>query len=95
MQPSGSCCSWILKLTVDSFSLLCSVCFFLHVISVLSQLEPAKELVRAAIQAGIMNDLGSGNNIDICVITKQGVDYIRPYRESQFKDKRCVCISMT
>uniref|UniRef100_A0A3Q4I8T0 proteasome endopeptidase complex n=1 Tax=Neolamprologus brichardi TaxID=32507 RepID=A0A3Q4I8T0_NEOBR len=52
------------------------------------ELEPAKELVRAAIQAGIMNDLGSGNNIDICVITKQGVDYIRPYRESQFKDKR-------
>uniref|UniRef100_A0A3Q4N4P6 Proteasome 20S subunit beta 13a n=1 Tax=Neolamprologus brichardi TaxID=32507 RepID=A0A3Q4N4P6_NEOBR len=51
------------------------------------ELEPAKELVRAAIQAGIMNDLGSGNNIDICVITKQGVDYIRPYRESQFKDK--------
>uniref|UniRef100_A0A3Q4I5W5 Proteasome subunit beta n=1 Tax=Neolamprologus brichardi TaxID=32507 RepID=A0A3Q4I5W5_NEOBR len=52
------------------------------------ELEPAKELVRAAIQAGIMNDLGSGNNIDICVITKQGVDYIRPYRESQYKDNR-------
>uniref|UniRef100_A0A3Q4IH09 Proteasome 20S subunit beta 13a n=1 Tax=Neolamprologus brichardi TaxID=32507 RepID=A0A3Q4IH09_NEOBR len=54
------------------------------------ELEPAKELVRAAIQAGIMNDLGSGNNIDICVITKQGVDYIRPYRESQYKDNSSV-----
>lgn len=56
-----------------------------------SQLEPAKELVRAAIKSGIMNDLGSGNNIDICVITKQGVDYIRPYQESQYKDNRYTC----
>lgn len=53
-----------------------------------SQLEEAKELVRASIQAGIMCDLGSGNNIDVCVITRQGVDYIRPYRESQYKDDR-------
>ena len=53
-----------------------------------SQLEKAKELVRAAIHAGIMSDLGSGNNIDICVITKQGVDYIRPYQEAQYKDNR-------
>lgn len=72
----------------------CSVGFFLHLISLLSQLEPAKELVRAAIQAGIMNDLGSGNNIDICVITKQGVDYIRPYQESQYRDNRYALISM-
>ncbi|KAF7652764.1 hypothetical protein LDENG_00092550 [Lucifuga dentata] len=50
--------------------------------------EEAKELVRAAIQAGIMNDLGSGHNIDICVITRQGVDYIRPYQESEYKDTR-------
>lgn len=54
----------------------------------LSQLEEAKELVRAAIHAGIMSDLGSGNNIDICVITRQGVDYIRPYQESEYKDNR-------
>uniref|UniRef100_A0A3Q0SPE5 Proteasome 20S subunit beta 13a n=1 Tax=Amphilophus citrinellus TaxID=61819 RepID=A0A3Q0SPE5_AMPCI len=52
------------------------------------ELEPAKELVRAAIHAGIMSDLGSGSNIDICVITKQGVDYIRPYQESQYKHNR-------
>lgn len=51
-------------------------------------MERAKDLVRAAIQAGIMDDLGSGNNIDICVITKEGVDYLRPYQESQFKDNR-------
>nr|ACQ58859.1 Proteasome subunit beta type-7 precursor [Anoplopoma fimbria] len=52
------------------------------------ELDKAKELVRVAIHAGIMNDLGSGNNIDICVITREGVDYIRPYQVSEYKDKR-------
>ncbi|XP_023815700.1 proteasome subunit beta type-7-like [Oryzias latipes] len=52
------------------------------------ELEKAKELVRDAIHAGIMSDLGSGNNIDICVITKQGVDYIRPFQESEYKETR-------
>ncbi|XP_072304324.1 proteasome 20S subunit beta 13a [Eucyclogobius newberryi] len=52
------------------------------------EMEEAKELVRAAIHSGIMSDLGSGNNIDLCVITREGVDYIRPFQESQFKDNR-------
>lgn len=52
------------------------------------EMEEAKELVRAAINSGIMSDLGSGNNIDLCVITRAGVDYIRPFQESQFKDNR-------
>lgn len=52
------------------------------------QMERAKDLVRAAVQAGIMDDLGSGNNIDLCVISREGVDYIRPFQESQFKDNR-------
>uniref|UniRef100_A0A3P8WS14 Proteasome 20S subunit beta 13a n=1 Tax=Cynoglossus semilaevis TaxID=244447 RepID=A0A3P8WS14_CYNSE len=50
------------------------------------ELDQAKQLVRSAIQAGILNDLGSGHNIDLCVITDRGVDYIRPYQESQYKD---------
>uniref|UniRef100_A0A8C9S0E9 Proteasome 20S subunit beta 13a n=1 Tax=Scleropages formosus TaxID=113540 RepID=A0A8C9S0E9_SCLFO len=54
------------------------------------ELESAKKLVRDAIHSGIMSDLGSGNNVDICVITRQGVDYIRPYEESVYKDKRYV-----
>jgi 20S proteasome subunit beta 2 len=33
-------------------------------------LESAKKLVRDAICAGIFNDLGSGSNVDLCVITK-------------------------
>ncbi|CAL1583610.1 unnamed protein product [Knipowitschia caucasica] len=52
------------------------------------EMEEAKELVRAAIDCGIMNDLGSGHNIDLCVITRQGVDYIRPFQESLYKDNR-------
>ncbi|KAM9386186.1 proteasome subunit beta type-7-like [Pholidichthys leucotaenia] len=52
------------------------------------ELEEAKELVRAAIKAGVMNDLGSGSNVDLCVITRKGVDYIRPYQESEYKDVR-------
>uniref|UniRef100_A0A672PCR6 Proteasome subunit beta n=1 Tax=Sinocyclocheilus grahami TaxID=75366 RepID=A0A672PCR6_SINGR len=41
--------------------------------------EEAKRLVRDAIAAGIFNDLGSGSNIDLCVITKGKVDYLRPH----------------
>ncbi|XP_056877516.1 proteasome 20S subunit beta 13a, partial [Takifugu flavidus] len=52
------------------------------------EVERATELVRLAIHAGIMSDLGSGNNIDICVITRDRVDYIRPYQESEYKDSR-------
>nr|CAC13118.1 low molecular mass polypeptide subunit PSMB10 [Takifugu rubripes] len=52
------------------------------------EVERATELVRLAIHAGIMSDLGSGNNIDICVITRDRVDYIRPYEESEYKDSR-------
>lgn len=42
-------------------------------------LEEGKKLVRDAIAAGVFNDLGSGTNIDMCIITKDKVDYIRPY----------------
>jgi 20S proteasome subunit beta 2 len=30
--------------------------------------EKAKDLVKDAIKAGIFNDLGSGGNVDLCVI---------------------------
>merc|ERR1712028_308967 len=41
------------------------------------ELEEAKELVKDAIFAGIFNDLGSGSSCDLCVITKDGKDFIR------------------
>lgn len=39
--------------------------------------DAAVALVARAIRAGIYNDLGSGSNVDVCVITKDGVDYLR------------------
>ncbi|RNA29868.1 proteasome subunit beta type-7 [Brachionus plicatilis] len=41
--------------------------------------EEAKELVADGIRAGIFNDLGSGSNVDLCVITKDRAEMIRPY----------------
>ncbi|BFZ20858.1 hypothetical protein BsWGS_23897 [Bradybaena similaris] len=41
--------------------------------------EEAMKLVRDGIAAGIFNDLGSGSNIDLCVITQGKVEYIRPH----------------
>ena len=65
------------------------VCFFPFEHQCLSsQEEQAKQLVRDAIAAGIFNDLGSGSNIDLCVITKGKVDYIRPHDEANKKGVR-------
>ena len=37
----------------------------------------ATALVARAIKAGIFNDLGSGSNVDLCVITADGTEYLR------------------
>lgn len=39
--------------------------------------EEGKKLVTKAILAGIFNDLGSGGNVDVCVITKEGGQIFR------------------
>ena len=40
--------------------------------------EEAKVVVRDAIAAGILHDMGSGSNVDICVIkANDKIDYIR------------------
>ncbi|PVU88495.1 hypothetical protein BB559_004188 [Furculomyces boomerangus] len=41
--------------------------------------QEAIDLVQEAIESGIFNDLGSGSNVDVCVITKGKVDYLRNY----------------
>lgn len=47
------------------------------------QEKEAIALVNQAIQAGIFNDLGSGSNVDICVISKdRPVQYIRGYEDT-------------
>merc|ERR1711924_59858 len=54
--------------------------------------EEAMSLVSDAIQAGIFNDLGSGSNVDLAVITKDApVEYHRNYlkpNERQYRRKR-------
>jgi len=50
--------------------------------------EEGCELVRQAIRAGIFNDLGSGSNVDICVITDGDVEYIRPFETANEKGVR-------
>ncbi|PVG01258.1 putative 20S proteasome beta2 subunit [Serendipita vermifera] len=53
--------------------------------------EAAIALVSKAIQAGIFNDLGSGSNVDVCVITKDRTDMMRNYlkpNEKVEKEKR-------
>ncbi|KAF3320041.1 hypothetical protein FCM35_KLT21742 [Carex littledalei] len=42
--------------------------------------EEGIELVAEAICAGIFNDLGSGSNVDVCVITKGKTEYLRNYQ---------------
>lgn len=43
------------------------------------QREQALELVTAAISAGIFNDLGSGSNVDACVITATQTEMLRNF----------------
>ncbi|KAM9306205.1 proteasome subunit beta type-10 [Pholidichthys leucotaenia] len=52
------------------------------------ELDEAKQLVRDAIAAGIFCDLGSGSNVDLCVITEDGVEYLRGYDTPTVKGKR-------
>lgn len=42
--------------------------------------QDALNLVVEAISAGIFNDLGSGSNVDACVITKDHTETLRNYR---------------
>merc|ERR1719499_2789221 len=39
--------------------------------------DDGKKLVAKAIRAGIFNDLGSGGNVDVCVITREGGTVLR------------------
>ncbi|KAE8264338.1 hypothetical protein A4X09_0g6994 [Tilletia walkeri] len=42
--------------------------------------DEAIALVTAAIESGIYNDLGSGSNVDVCIIEKKGTEMLRNYR---------------
>lgn len=38
----------------------------------------------------MFNDLGSGSNVDLCVIRKGSVDYLRPYDIANVKGERSI-----
>lgn len=66
--------------TMGSGSLAAMAVFESHYRDGLSE-EEAVEMVNEAIQSGIFNDLGSGGNVDVCVISKtHGTKYLRNYR---------------
>lgn len=52
-------------------------------------LEEAKQLVYEGISAGVYNDLGSGGNVDLCIITKDHQELIRGYAK---ENERKYCI---
>lgn len=58
--------------------------------------EDGKKLVRDAIAAGVFNDLGSGSNVDLCVIQKNSTKYLRGYEYANVKGQRNVsfCVIM-
>ena len=47
--------------------------------------EEAKKMCIAAIEAGIYHDLGSGSNVDICVIKKNKVEMFRNIKSDNSK----------
>lgn len=47
--------------------------------------EEAVKLVVAAIEAGIYHDLGSGSNVDVCIIKKGKVEMMRNLKHDNFK----------
>lgn len=50
--------------------------------------EDGMKLVRDAIAAGIFNDLGSGSNVDLCIIRKNSCNFLRNYELANKKGER-------
>lgn len=50
--------------------------------------EEGMKLVRDAITAGIFNDLGSGSNVDLCIIRKNSKQFLRNYEIANERGQR-------
>lgn len=50
--------------------------------------DEAVKLASDAIQAGIFNDLGSGSNVDVCVITKEKATLLRNYIKPNVREQK-------
>lgn len=48
----------------------------------------AIDIIRQAVRAGIMNDLGSGSHVDLCVITQEGTRQWREHLRSQIEGEQ-------
>lgn len=47
--------------------------------------QEATQLVVKCIEAGIYHDLGSGSNVDVCIIKRDGAHIQRSYKHDNFK----------
>ena len=52
-------------------------------------------LVARAIRSGVFNDLGSGSNVDLCIITAGGTEYLRNHEFLQVRARACVCLCVS
>jgi len=50
--------------------------------------EEGKELVKQGILSGILNDMGSGSNVDLCVITRHKTEFFRNIFKIEIPHKR-------
>lgn len=50
--------------------------------------DDAISLCAAAIEAGIWNDLGSGSNVDVCVITPEKTTLLRNFRTPNVRERK-------
>lgn len=76
---------WFCSKGISDQHFCCCFCVLFSV-----KLDEAKTLVRDAITAGIFCDLGSGSNVDLCIITEAGAEYLRGYDKPAEKGKRLV-----
>jgi len=79
ISPYGNC-SYLPYCTMGSGSLAAIAIFEAKYKDDIS-LEEGKDLVIEAITAGILHDEGSGSYVDLCIITKDKVDYLRNLRK--------------
>ena len=47
--------------------------------------DEAMKLIIKAIEAGIYHDLGSGSNVDVCIIKRGKVEFFRNIKHDNFK----------
>lgn len=71
----GLTVSWFTVYMICALACSRLFCTYLFLYSFLVQKEEGIKLVCEAVSSGIFNDLGSGSNVDICVITKVCLSY--------------------